>query len=312
MPDIAAVARQALCTTQPLRSDDFQLAMALCYELHFQGLDGVDDAWEWHPDLLRLRAAMESRLDTALREAVWLPDLGAGEISVALEQLVQGRGAGQLSGYLARRATLSEFQSFVAQRSTYHLREADAHTFGIPRLTGRTKSALIEIQSDEYGGGHPGRTHADLFAQLMREIGLPDEYGHFWDVALPETFAIINAMSMFALHRRYLGALLGHLAALEMTSTGPNRRYGNGLRRLGFGPDAALFYDEHVEADAVHEQLAAIDLCGSFVAAQPHRRAEVLFGAGSCLTLDDHFADALLASWSASSASVAGRRQPAR
>lgn len=312
IPEITGLTWQVGQIVQPLCSDDFQLAMALCYELHFRSLDGADDAWEWHPDLLRLRAAMESRFDTALREAVPQPDLATMQVSAALEALVRSVGPGELSRYLARRASLTEFQCFVAQRSIYHLREADAHTFGIPRLAGRAKSALVEIQSDEYGGGQPGRTHAELFGQLMREIGLSDEYGQFWDTALPEMFAIINVMSMFALHRRYLGALLGHLAALEMTSTGPNRRYGNGLRRLGFGSDATRFYDEHVEADAVHEQLAAVDLCGSFVAAQPHRQAEVLFGASSCLTLDDHLAEALLATWSANSVADAGHRRPVR
>jgi hypothetical protein len=56
--------------------------------------------------------------------------------------------------------------------------------------------------------------------------------------------------------------LLGHLAAYEMTSTGPNRPYGNGARRLGGDADATAFYDEHVEADAVHEQIAVAAAVG--------------------------------------------------
>ena len=76
-------------------------------------------------------------------------------------------------------------------------------------------------------------------------------------------------MSLFGLHRRLRGALLGHLAAFEMTSSLPNRRYGNGLRRLGFDEVATRFYDEHVEADAVHEQIAAHDMCGGLVRVEP-------------------------------------------
>lgn len=309
---ISALVRQLDAVEDPLHDGDFQLALALSYELHFRDLAGVDDSWEWQPDLLWFRARMESRFELTLRQVVSAEEPGPDEISAALGQLVHAGGVGELSRYLARRATLSQFQSFVAQRSVYHLREADAHTFGIPRLAGRAKSALVEIQSDEYGSGQPGRTHAELFAQLMREIGLSDRYGEFWNEALPEMFAVVNVMSMFALHRRHLGALVGHLAALEMTSTDPNRRYGNGLRRLGFGPDATRFYDEHVEADAVHEQLAAVDLCGSFVASHPDQRSDVLFGARACLALDDRFAGALAANWSASRVPVAGHHQPAR
>ena len=45
-------------------------------------------------------------------------------------------------------------------------------------------------------------------------------------------------MSLFGLHRRRRGAIVGHLALFEMTSSVPNRRYADGLRRLGFGDDA--------------------------------------------------------------------------
>ena len=54
-----------------------------------------------------------------------------------------------------------------------------------------------------------------------------------------------------------------------MTSSEPSRRYSAGLRRLGFDERTTVFYDEHVEADAVHEQIASVDMCGSLVAEEP-------------------------------------------
>jgi hypothetical protein len=77
----------------------------------------------------------------------------------------------------------------------------------------------------------------------------------------------------------------------------PNRRYGNGLRRLGFGAGVTRFYDEHVEADAVHEQIAAHDMCGGFCADEPDRAGDVLFGAAGALALDRLFAEHVLGSW---------------
>ena len=77
------------------------------------------------------------------------------------------------------------------------------------------------------------------------------------------TLATVNLMSLFGLHRRLRGAIVGHLALFEMTSSIPNRRYATGLRRLGLDdPAATRFFDEHVEADAVHEAIAAVDLAG--------------------------------------------------
>ena len=94
-------------------------------------------------------------------------------------------------------------------------------------------------------------------------------------------------MSMFGLHRRLRGAIVGHLACLEMDSTLPNRRYGNAMRRLGFDADATDFYDEHVEADAVHEALAAHDLAGALAADEPALRRDILFGARAMIALDE-------------------------
>ena len=47
----------------------------------------------------------------------------------------------------------------------------------------------------------------------------------------------------------------------------------------------------------MHEQIAAVDLCGSFVAAEPDQAAEVLFGAGCALALDGAAAAHLLDRW---------------
>lgn len=269
----------------PLADVDFQLSLACLYELHYRGFDEVDDALEWNPAVLGARARLEAVFETALRAAVpsaprQLP------IDVALRDVVERDDGPSLSSQLMRNGSAEHFRAFLMQRSVYHLKEADPHTWVIPRLAGAAKAALVEIQADEYGGGRPARMHSALFATMMREVGLDDAYGAYWQVATAQTFATVNLMSLFGLHRRLRGAALGHLAALEMTSTAPNRRYGNGLRRLGYGPDATAFFDEHVEADAVHEQLAAVDMCGGFAQSEPERAGDVVWGAACCLVLD--------------------------
>ncbi|MBV9315522.1 MAG: iron-containing redox enzyme family protein [Pseudonocardia sp.] len=87
------------------------------------------------------------------------------------------------------------------------------------------------------------------------------------------------------------------LLPFEMTSSMPNRRYGNGLRRLGGDEAATRFYDVHVTADAVHERIAAHDLCGGYVAEHPNAAANVLFGAACALALDREFARHVLSRW---------------
>jgi hypothetical protein len=209
-----------------------------------------------------------------------------------------------LSRYLRGRATYEQFREFATHRSVYHLREADPHTFTIPRLAGRPKAALIEIQMDEYGNGRVHRMHQELFRGTMTALGLDPTYGAYVEVVPAATLAINNMMSMFGLHRRWRGALLGHLAAYEMTSTAPNRAYGNGLRRLGGDEDATRFYDEHVEADAVHEQIAAHDMAGTFCAEEPELTGDVLFGARCALAMDALWAGEVLSAWEAGESSL--------
>jgi hypothetical protein len=138
----------------------------------------------------------------------------------------------------------------------------------------------------------------------MRWLGLDDRYGHYVPAVPAVTLAVSNLMSLFALHRRWTGSLLGHLAALEMTSTEPNRLYSAGARRLGAGVRAREYFDEHVEADAVHEQIAVHDLCEGYAAAHPGAAAGILFGAACCLAVDDALAAHLLSCWRAGQPSL--------
>ena len=62
-------------------------------------------------------------------------------------------------------------------------------------------------------------------------------------------------------------------------------------------PEVASYWDEHVEADAVHEQLAVRGVCGALVAAEPDLADDVLFGAAACLEVEARFGAALLESF---------------
>ena len=111
-------------------------------------------------------------------------------------------------------------------------------------------------------------------------------------------------MSLFGLHRRLRGAIVGHLAVFETTSPGPNGRYARGLRRLGLGKAATEFFDEHVEADAVHEAIAAHDLAGGLARLEPELAGDIVFGARSLLMLDARFAGGILRAWDAGRSSL--------
>jgi Iron-containing redox enzyme len=288
----------------PLADDDLQLALYLCYELHYRGLAGVDERWEWEPSLLALRREWEGLFETALLAAVGAPREPDDDMDLALRAIVEADDGPSLSRHLEREGTLDQVLEFVVHRSAYQLKEADPHSWAIPRLSGRPKAALVEVQADEYGGGRPERIHAELFAVTMAELGLDRSYGAYVDRLPGVTLATVNLMSLLGLHRRRRGAIVGHLAAFEMTSSLPNRRYGNALRRLGFGLLATDFFDEHVAADAVHENVAAVDLAGGLAHQDPDLAADILWGARALIEVEGRWARHLLDRWEAGVSSL--------
>ena len=84
----------------------------------------------------------------------------------------------------------------------------------------------------------------------------------------------------------------------------PNRRYGNGLRRCGFGAEATRFFDIHVEADAVHGAIASTDLVEGFTAGEEERAQQVYFGARCLQLLDTQIGASWIRAWSAGSSTL--------
>ncbi len=228
----------------PLSDEDLQLALYVCYELHYRGFADVDDRWEWEPSLLALRGELERQFERALLAEVALEhaETAPEDMDLALREIADQEGA-SLSSYMRANATLEQVREFMVHRSAYQLKEADPHSWAIPRLAGPPKAALIEIQHDEYGSGRTDWIHAELFAKAMAAVELDPAYGAYLEVIPAVTLATVNLMSLFGLHRRWRGAIVGHLALFEMTSSIPNRRYAEGLRRLGYDGDATQFFD---------------------------------------------------------------------
>lgn len=283
---------------EPVDDADAALSLWTLHELHYRGFESVDDRWEWHPDLLRLRMRLESDLEARLRERCpdFPPDLATTE---GLISVIDEHVGPSLARHVRHSGTRAQAEHLLRQRSIYHLKEADPTTWVVPRLTGRSKAALLEVQFDEYGHGDPARLHHHLFERGLEASGLQSEYGAYIDEATQPVLEQNNALSMFGLHRRLRGAALGHLAAFEATSSLPSRQMVQGLQRLGFAEEMVHYYDEHIEADAVHEQLVLRDICGVLIAEEPDLAADVLFGAWTCLDLESRTAAALLDGWPA-------------
>lgn len=275
--------------------DDLQLALHLCYELHYRGFAQVPDTLEWDPGLLRVRALLEHRFESALRhDCRHLPDVG----EALAELLVEPADGTGVSRFLMSSGELWHLREYAALRSVHQLREADPHLWVVPRLRGRAKAAMMAVEYDEYGCGRAERMHSRLYADLMADLGLDPSYGRYVDVAGAELLAASNLMSLFGLHRRLRGALVGHFAVLETTSPPGASRIAAAMRRTGAGPAAERYYDEHVEADAVHEQVVRRDVVGGLLDAEPELTPDVAFGIAATCLVEDRLAGHVVDAWS--------------
>jgi hypothetical protein len=290
-----------------LSDDDFALALYLCYEVHYRAV--TDAGWEWDPGLLTFRAELERAFEDRLRDEVEvIQPRFPFEVVSALEELIRAPSGPSLSKYLLESGTLDQLREFCMHRSAYQLKEADPHTFCIPRLTGEAKAAMVEIQYEEYGSGDAAEMHSVLFAKTMNALGLDSSIGSYVEVLPGTTLATVNLVSMFALHQRWRAALVGHLAVFEMTSVEPMGRYSNALARFGIGPEGRRFYDVHVIADERHALIARDRMVAGLIRVEPGLGPDLLFGAAAILMLEQRFATHLLDAWADNRSSLVPRQ----
>ncbi|MGR2752396.1 iron-containing redox enzyme family protein [Agromyces arachidis] len=259
---VDASATGALARTRDvLDDDDIQLALFLLYELHYGGIADVPDAWEWEPRLLQVRVELERAFELALRLTVPqpAPDPADG-MPEALVALVERDRDARLSRYLEEEATAEQVREVLVCRSIVVPREADPHIWAVPRLHGTAKLDLVEIQAARYGVGRPGRNRSAGFAATLRAVGLDDRYGAYADHVPARVFTSMNVMSLFGLHRRWRGAIVGHLAATELSEAPASR--------------------------AERDHVAATRLAAELAETEPALAGDILFGASARLAVD--------------------------
>jgi hypothetical protein len=283
---------------------DLHLALYMCYELHYRGFAGVDPTWEWNPALLHLRAQLERAFLTEVRREVGPiepEDTAIAEMDALAIEPADGDGP---SYYLRDTGTWEHMREYFVHRSLYHLKEGDPHAFAIPRLTGQAKASFVAVEFDEFGAGRGAHLHQQLFADLMDAAGLDSTYLGYLDYVPAESLAVVNLMSMFGLHRWLRGAAIGHFASTEITSSPGSRRLVEALRRLGAPSECVTFYREHVEADAVHEQVVRMDVVGDLVAREPQLDCDVVFGIRANAVVENRLADLIMTAWKAGETSL--------
>ena len=275
---------------------DAQLALYALNELHYSGWAGVDDEWEWEPTVVRWRTELSAWFERSLRRSI---AAGLADPSVEVRHLL-GLDGPSVSRHLAEAGTLEQLVESMILRTPYHGKEADPHTFVIPRLSGSVKRTLCDIQAGEYGVGH-ARSHAELFADALDGLGVDPTPNAHIDRCTGPSLATSNLVSLGALRRRLRGVVLGQLALFEMDSVVPNGRMVECVDRLGCSDRVRWFFQVHVMADAEHEVQAERAFLIDYPQQEPAQVENLLLGMRAQSLIDDHLAADLTARWSRTS-----------
>lgn len=281
---------------------DLQLALYVCYELHYRGFADAESRWEWDPGVLHLRARLEDAFIAALQQEIGIIDVTA-EQEMADLSVTPADGSGP-SYYLRDEGNWEQMLEYFVHRSIYHLKEGDPHAWAIPRLTGAAKAAFVAVEFDEFGGGRADQAHQQLFGDLMSAAGLDSTYLHYLTDVTAEALAAVNVMSLFGLHRELRGAAVGHFAATEITSSPGSARLVDALTRMNAPEPCVYFYREHVVADAVHEQIVRTDVVADLITREPHLESDVVFGMRAFDVVEERLAAHLMSQWTAGETSL--------
>lgn len=276
---------------------DAALGLWVLHELSYRGFADVTPDAEWEPAVLTVRRELQRGLETRLRERWPGHETSDGDLADELMRFIEADDGPSVAAYVHTRATREQVIELIRWRSVYHLRESDPSTWTLPRLTVGPKAALAELQYDEYGAGRPDRLHSHLFAEGMQALGLSTHYGSYVDECPLEVLEMNNVMTLFGLHGRLRGASMGHLAAFEVTSSVPSGHLAQGLRRLAMPEPLIDYYQEHVVADSVHDQIAVRLICAALAKDEPDQAKDIFFGAFTCLDQEARFARAILGRW---------------
>ncbi len=253
--------------------DDRQLALYILNETHYAGWTSVSDDFEWHPAVHDLRRRLNSWFEAALRRS--LPSDRTDPLAEA-ERLLDTPGP-SVSAFLAESGTIDDLRRSMVFRSPYQSKEADPHTFALPRFSGEVKRVLCDIQAGEYGVGHRS-SHAELFAAAMVGLDLDPTPNAHVDRCGGAALATSNLVTLGSMQRRLRGVTLGQLALFEMDSVVPNGRMVTACDRLGLPASVRRFFDVHVMADAEHEVLVKRAFLTDYPKIEPAQVDNLLLG----------------------------------
>lgn len=248
----------------PLRGDDFHLALLCSFQVQGRSFDGVDDLWQWNASLVDFRAGLERRFETALAmssDPVTATD-GRRVEETTLQDRVHAPAA-----MLARSGSPEQLEELLRQRAMMTATIADTWTWLVPRAPATGRSAIIRF------GESVAEDAADCAVDDLPGVSL----------------ARANVLWLLALNRAHGVALAGALAVAESVAARADRELAAAARRLGQAERA-----RDLERSSETASLGRANEMAAELAADPIGAAAVAKGARWMLAVTRRWSSATL------------------
>jgi len=162
-----------------------------------------------------------------------------------------GPGQGDpLFDFLADEADLAQMRWFLAQELAGEAGFDDLVALTQLKMPERPKLELARNYWDEMGRGRSEGMHGPMLSRLASALEVP----HPGIDAVWEALALSNLLVGLACNRRYAWLSVGALGVVELTAPDRARKVDAGLRRLGVGGKARLYFALHSTLDRQHSE----------------------------------------------------------
>ena len=293
-----------------LTSDDFALALYLCYEPHFRGL--ADSDWRWDRDLFGFRCQLERVFIDRLRDEVaTMTHRSVHATGEVIEDLSLSMANHSLAANVVHSGTLNQLREICIHSSAHLYRLSDPRGFALPRVPADVGLALRELDYDGSPSGDAARRYSTFFAPTMSHLALNTSIGSYVEDLPAATLAPVNLARLFAAHTRWRAALIGRFAVIDVTSGSRLRDYSRALERLGVGPSGRAIFNMNVDVSPRREFVARRRLVTGLLSHESLLASDVLFGATSAVALELRFARHLLGEWTRSHSTLISWRAKA-
>lgn len=247
----------------PLRGDDFHLALLCTFLVQGCSFEDVAPAWQWNATLVEFRAGLERRFETALTMSSDPADGGR-----PVEQPGAQDRAHAPAAMLARGGSPEQLDTLLDHRALMTSTVADVWSWLVPRTHEQARAAVI------------------AFGDSVR-----DDAGDAPIASLPGvTLARANVLWLLALQRSHGVALAGALAVAESIAARADRELASAAERLGL-PELA----RDLERSAARVAAGKASAMAAELAADSNGAAEVAKGERWMLAVTRRWASATAA-----------------